>query len=84
MSIRPWQEMSQFERLLDNFGRTREVAGEAVAEGRWASAHKRLEEAADLERRLITMWNEAQIRANAEAGRCVGCGEYDCGGACAH
>lgn len=82
MSIRPWQEMSQFERLLDNFGRTREAAGDAAAEERWTSARNRLEEAADLERRLITMYNEMEIAANAN--RCIGCGELGCGGACAH
>lgn len=84
MSVRPWKEMSEFERLLDNFGRLHEAAGEAGEAQAWGTVKKRLSDAGAVERRLITMWNEAQVSANAEAGRCVGCGEYDCGGACIH
>lgn len=82
MSTRPWQDMTQFERLLDAFGRYREAAGEAFAEERWATGKRNVETAGDIERQLITMYREMEIAANAN--RCTGCGEYGCGGACAH
>lgn len=52
--------MSEFERLLDNFGRLREAAGEAGEAQAWGTVKKRLSDAEAVERRLITMWHEAQ------------------------
>lgn len=82
MSLRPWQDMTKFERLLDNFGRKREAAGDAFAEDRFKQGKTHLEQAGELERQLVQMYRDMEAAANAN--RCVGCGEYGCGGACAH
>lgn len=53
--------MPEFERLLDNFGRLHEAAGEAGEAQAWGTVKKRLSDAEAVERRLISMWDEAQI-----------------------
>jgi hypothetical protein len=52
--------VTDFERLLDNFGRKREVLGEAEEAGRISSANRLRREAQDMQAEILRLWDEAQ------------------------